>query len=237
MYNAPLRRSQSGEATNVIRNVPPSTSSGFLECQRIGHHQNIEEGIMNHTHFLMLPKLLLGIALCLSTTAALSTEDPASLQKNAIARIEAVIGHFRKTGNFQSRLYDLKIAEQELLSSQNAFARAGKLSEEAHSLVRLGQIQRMRGQWDAAIEYYKKAEVAAVHGKDTAMQAKALTWMALAEISLPDLGAAGEHSAQAVRLSEELPDSKLRFDTLDIAAQAHSTICVWRSSRQITSAN
>ena len=175
---------------------------------------------MNRTHFLKLPNLLLVIALCLSTNAALSTEDPTLLQKNAIVRIEAFIDHFRKTGDRQSRLSDLDRAEQELLSSQNTFEEADKLSEAAQSLVRLGQIQRMRGQWNAAIAYYQKAGDAAVRGKDTSTQAKALSGRAQAEISLPDLGAAEEHSAQAVSLSEGLPDSKLRFDALDIAAQA-----------------
>ena len=81
--------------------------------------------------------------------------DPLAQQQEAIARIDAFIDHFRKTGDYKSRVGDLQRADRELAASVEAFTARKDLASAALSLVRLGQIQRMQGKWEAAIAFYQ----------------------------------------------------------------------------------
>lgn len=82
------------------------------------------------------------VILALPTPAA--EDDATLLQQQAIACIEAAVEHFRKTGDSRSRIADLQQAENELTTSNQAFAARGDWSAVAHGLVWLGQIQRMQ---------------------------------------------------------------------------------------------
>lgn len=156
----------------------------------------------------------------LALSASVAAEDDATLlQQRAIARIEAFIDHFRKTSDFQSRAADLQQAESELIASQQAFAARGDWSAVAHSLMRLGQIQRMQADWESALAYYREAVTTAERANDTAIQARALIGFAQTETQQRDYGSAAVHAAQAITLSEPLADRKLSFDALSIAGQ------------------
>ena len=158
--------------------------------------------------------------LSLVALSALSVADDATLlQQNAIARIEAFVEHFRKTGDFQSRVADLQQAEAELTASNRAFAARGDWSAAAHGLVRLGQIQRMRANWESALAHYRQAEATARRASDAALQARALIGLAQTEAQLRDYGSAAVHAAQAVNLSGPVADKKLLFDALSVAGQ------------------
>ena len=145
--------------------------------------------------------------------------DPLAQQQDAIARIEAFIEYFRKTGDFKSRVGDLQQAERELAASVEAFTDRNDLASAALSLVRLGQIQRMQGKWDVAIAFYQKAESAAVKANHIAYRAKALVGRAQAEAQLRDYGAAAAHAELAVQLSALAEDKRYLFDALDVSAQ------------------
>lgn len=168
-------------------------------------------------------RCLLGLAFVilnmLTLSAPAAENDAALVQQQAIARIEAVVDHFRKTGDFRSRVADLQESESELTTSNQAFAARGDWSAVAHGLVWLGQIQRMRDTWEPALAYYRQAEVTAQRANDIAMQVKALTGIAKAEAALRDYGSAAAHAAQAVKMGEHVEDQKLLFDALSVVGQ------------------
>ena len=125
-----------------------------------------------------LPSLLLFAAL-LTTGALVRAADPAELQRDAIAKIDAVRDHFRKTFDYKSRIADLADAERQLRASVEGFDGRGDLANVALSLIRLGQIQRMQANWEAAGRYYEQAESAARKANHLAHQAKALMGRAM----------------------------------------------------------
>jgi len=158
---------------------------------------------------------------CVMFLAAVTvrSDDAASLQQRAIERIDAYIRHFQKTGDRQTRLRDLQEAEAEIKSSNQSFTAAGELSKLAHGLVRLGQISRLRGEWDAATIYYRQGEAQARNANDLVLQARALTGSALAEVSRRNLGAAAGFASKAVPLAGAGGDAKVLFDALDVTGQ------------------
>ena len=155
----------------------------------------------------------------LALPAPAAEDDVTLLQQRAIARIDAFVEHFRKTGDFQSRVADLQQAESELTASNQAFTAHGNWSAVAQGLVRLGQIQRMRTHWESALTHYRQAESTARRANDAATQARALIGLAQTEAQLRDYGSVAAHAAQAVNLSEPLADRKLLFDALSVAGQ------------------
>ena len=163
---------------------------------------------------------LVFVALSILALSAPAAEDNATLlQQQAITRINAVVDHFLKTGDFRSRIADLQQAESELTTSNQAFAVRGDWSALAQGLVRLGQARQMQGNWESALAYYRQAETTARRANDTAMQIKALTGIAKVEAALRDYGSAAAHAAQAVNLGEHVEDGKLLFDALSMVGQ------------------
>lgn len=176
----------------------------------------MEQRYSNHRYLSRLAPVILS----LMTLSAPAAEDNTTLlQQRAIARIDGFVDHFRKTGEFQSRVADLQQAESELTASNQTFSAHGDWSAVAHGLVRLGQIQRMRTHWKSALTRYRQAEATARRASDTAMQARALIGLAQTEAQLRDYGSAAVHAAQAVSLSEPLTDRKLLFDALSVVGQ------------------
>lgn len=163
---------------------------------------------------------LVFVALSILVLSAPAAEDDATLlQQQAITRIDAVVDHFLKTGDFWSRIADLQQAESELTTSNQAFAARGDWSALAQGLFRLGQIQQKQAKWKPALTYYREAEATARRANDAAIQVKALTGVAKAEAALRDYGSAAVHAAQAVKSSEPLADQKLLFDALSVVSE------------------
>ena len=160
----------------------------------------------------------LGLAFCMAG-AAWAADDPLVLQQRAVDRIEAFVDHFRRTGDYRSRIPDLRQAEAELISGNGVLAARGDWAGVAHGLVRLGQIARMQSDWDAAAARYREADATAQRAKDPVLQARALTGFALAEVSRRNLGAAAGYASKAIPLAEAGGDKKYLFDALDVAGQ------------------
>jgi hypothetical protein len=81
--------------------------------------------------------------------------DALALQQQAVKRIDEVIAYYRKTGDFKSRVNELHQAEEELLQSNTLLEERGGEAEVAFNLIRLGAIQRMQSQWQAASTLYQ----------------------------------------------------------------------------------
>ena len=172
---------------------------------------------MRKTSAAILCSLLAGALLAVSFPALAA--DPLLKQRDAIARIDAFIDHFRKTGDYRSRVGELQKAEHELTSSADAFTAQKDWPSLTLSFIKLGQIQRMQGRWDKAIFYYQEAERAARQADHAAYLAKALVGRAQAEAQLREYGAAMAHAEEAVQLSTPLQDKSYLFDALDVSGQ------------------
>lgn len=168
---------------------------------------------------LFLPKLAFMMLSILALSTAAAEDDAILLQQQAIARIDAFVEHFRKTGDFQSRIIDLQQAEKELTASNRTFTARGDWSAVAHGWVRLGQIQRMQADWELALAYYRQAVTVAERADAAAIHARALIGLAQTEAQRRDYGSAAVHAARAIKLSEPLTDRKLLFDALSVAGQ------------------
>jgi CHAT domain-containing protein len=144
--------------------------------------------------------------------------DPLALQKQAAQRIDAFVDHFRRTGEFQSRLSDLARADLELSVSNQALAASGNWSALATGLTKQGSVHRMQGDWANAVTLYQQARAAAERAQDVAKQADALAWGALAEQSRGgrNLGQAAADAAMAVRLAESAGDNDILARALDV---------------------
>lgn len=147
--------------------------------------------------------------------------DAAEQQRDAINHIDSFVDYFRKTGDFKSRVVELTESERKLSATVEMFVGRGDLASAALSLIKLGQIQRMQGKWDAALQYYRQAETTARKAKHAAHQAKALIGQAQSEDGLRDYGSAERHALQAITLATALTDKTFLFDALDIQAQVN----------------
>ncbi len=161
---------------------------------------------------------IVGIIVCSIGTPA-QAADPVWLQQSAIERIDGFIQHFRKTGDFRSRVNELHRAEADLVTSNQAFATRKDWANVAHGLVRLGDIARMQSNWDIAMARYKEAGAAARRARNTVLQARAFLGSARSELSRKNLGAAASHIAKAIPLAEAGGDKKYLFDVLNLAGE------------------
>ena len=141
-----------------------------------------------------LGRLIVFFALVVFASSVQSASDPKQLQDQAIKRIDLFVEHFRKTGDFKTRVADLLLpAQNDLLASHQAFSAQGDLAGAALSLIKLGSIQRMLGQWQPALEVYQAAVKTALAAKHAGHQAEALTGLALAEDSSRNSARARAH--------------------------------------------
>ena len=156
----------------------------------------------------------------LMVTAAAQTAgvqvDALALQKRAVARIDAVVDRFRRTGDTRLQISELMQADAELTVSNRALAGRQDWSALAFGLTKQGHVYRLQAQWQQAIALYKTAEAAASRGRDVVKQSDALAWEALAESSSGNLGNALTNATQAVRLAETTTDSDTRARALDV---------------------
>lgn len=142
--------------------------------------------------------------------------DAGALQKSAIARIDAYIDHFRKTGDLQSMRAELLQADAELTASNRIFAASGDGSALALGLTKQGHIYRMQGQAQNAIGLYTQALQAATAARNSTRQVDALSWRALAESNQRNIGAALADASEAVRLGQGIDDKDVFARALDV---------------------
>ena len=142
------------------------------------------------------------------------------MQKRGIGRLDSFIDNFRKTGDRASLFPELLHAEQELAASLDGFIRMEDRPAAALSLIKLGDVYRMLGKWDAAMDCYRQAYKLAAIAKHAEYQSKALMGMARAEMyGLRNYGDAALHIEEALQLSAGLQDKQYLFDALDYKGQ------------------
>ncbi len=135
-------------------------------------------------------------------------------------RVAIFIDSFRKTGDPRAYLSELQRAEKALDTSYQRFVSRGELTSAAMCLIKLGDTRRMQNQWDAAIEYYRRAETIAKQAHQPTHQARALMNRARAEmLGLVDHKSAGLHLEEAVRLTVAVEDKTHLFDALNFTAE------------------
>ena len=144
--------------------------------------------------------------------------DPLAQQARAVRRLDDFVAHFRRTGDFQSRLPDLAQADSELSSSNRALAATGDWSALATGLIKQGSVRRIQGDWAQAVMLYQQAALAAQRAHSVSQHADALAWGALAESSRANrnLGQAATDAARAVRLAESGGDNDVLARALDV---------------------
>jgi hypothetical protein len=168
--------------------------------------------------------LLIGFAIAVARVDARDArrEDATVLRDRAAATIEAFREHFRRTGDFQSKLPELSAAAAELLASASGLLARGDKTNAAQSLIYFADIKRMQSQWDAALAVYRQAEALARQSQDRALLGKTLIGEARAASSQRDYGAALASGREAVQVTEGLQDKKLRSDSFQVLADTVS---------------
>ena len=165
---------------------------------------------------------LLLLLLCLGTveaTGATGEDEALALQQRAVARIDAAVAHFRKTGKFHPTRLGLKRARDELAASSKAFEARGDWAGAALSQLKLGDLERMSNRWSEAIAFYQQGFALAQRTGHRTYQAKARIGEARAQhTGFNKLGAAGRALAEAIELSKDSTDKRVRFDALDFLA-------------------
>ena len=144
--------------------------------------------------------------------------DPLALQARAVQRLDEFVDHFRRAGEFQSRLQDLAQADAELSLSNQALAARSDWSALATGLIKQGSVHRVQGDWANAVTLYQRAALAAQRANSITKHADALAWGALAESSRSNrnLGQASADATRAVRLAESSGDSDVLARALDV---------------------
>lgn len=163
--------------------------------------------------------LLLGLVWLTTAASAQTAGAPAdalALQKRGIARIDAVVDQFRRTGDTRLSVAELRLAEADLATSNRALAARQQWSALAAGLIKQGHIYRMQAQWQQSIALYQGALEAATRGRDVVRQSDALGWQALAESSSRDLGSASAHATRAVQLAATAGDADVLARALDV---------------------
>jgi CHAT domain-containing protein/tetratricopeptide (TPR) repeat protein len=167
-----------------------------------------------------LGHMIVLFALIVFTSSPHGASDPKQLQDQAIKRIDLFVEHFRKTGDFKTRVAELLApAQNELVSSHQGFNAVGDLSGAALSLIKLGAIQRALSQWQAALEVYQEAVKTARAAKHTAHHADALTGLAMTEDNSRNSASALVHIAEAIELAGSVSDKKYLFEALSVKGE------------------
>jgi len=149
---------------------------------------------------------------------ASAQSDPLELQKRAIARIDAYVDFFRRTGDMRSQLGQLAQADAELTASNRLLVGRGDWTNVAVGMLKQGHVHRMQGQFADAIVFYRAAEQAAIRARNVVHQSDALGWRALAESSQSNIGQALADATESVRLAQGANDTDLLARSLDVLA-------------------
>ena len=130
------------------------------------------------------------LGLLLSAGAARAQGDPLELQKRAVARIDAFVEFFRRTGDMRSQLPVLVQADAELTASNRLLAGRADWTNLAVGLIKQGHLYRFQARWPDAILLYRAAEETARRAGNVVHQSDALAWRALAESSQSNISEA-----------------------------------------------
>lgn len=169
-------------------------------------------------------KVILRLAAVLVVTApvalAYPADDPESLQKQGIQRVDQYIECVHRTGDLVSLIPELHKAQNELTASSRGFLARQDFAGAALSFIKLGDIERLQNHWDSALPLYIRARELAKQANHSGYQAKALTLLTRTEVlGSGDLGAAAEYIAEAIRLATEAGNKDYLFDALDQAGE------------------
>jgi len=156
--------------------------------------------------------------------AASPVQDAATLQKQAIERIQRCIARIRKTGDLQDALKEMRLAEDELSRSYQEFIRRGDNSAASLSLHKAADLQRLQSRWRQADDLYRQAYELARKANHAAYEAKTLIGRArVANYGLKNYDAAIGYLDEAIRLIEQAVDTRDLFDAYDVKSDALSS--------------
>lgn len=146
-------------------------------------------------------------------------DSPPNRLYHAMTLIAQYIDHFRKTGDFKSKLATLQEAEAELLVVNNTLIDTNTLNLAGLSLLKLGDVRRMQSDWRGALKYYEAAEAVAVKDRDSAQETAARIGQAKAENSSHQSVAALGHIERAIELAKRVNDKNNLFEALSIKGE------------------
>jgi CHAT domain-containing protein len=172
----------------------------------------LEAGMDRRQRFTIA--LLLGCCAAFAAAPVRAQGDALDVQARAIARIDAVIDRFRRTGDL--RMSELAQAGADLDASNRVLESRADGSALARGLIKRGHVSRIQTKWQDAIALYERALHTATQVNDVLRQADALTWLAFAQSSSRNYGAASANATRAVRLAEKTSDRDLLADALDV---------------------
>jgi CHAT domain-containing protein len=144
--------------------------------------------------------------------------DPHQLQKSGISRIEHWVDTTRRTGD-ASAVSELVEAQAELQTSFEVFMRSGDASNASLSAIKVGDVKRLRMQWQQAEPDYKTGLNLAQTAKRRDYQTKALTRLAYSELRTGETDAAAGHIREAVQLGSSCGNEDFYFEALDVAGE------------------
>lgn len=161
---------------------------------------------------------LLTLWLGLLTTGApapAQEPDPLALQRQALARLDAYVDHFRKTGDVQTLRPEAVLAAAELVESNRLLRAGGDSPQLALGLFKLGRARRTLGEFAAAESAFEQAQQVAGRLGLGARQASALAGRASTQAARHQYGDAYANAARAVQLAEATQDNDALADALD----------------------
>ncbi len=184
------------------------------------HHPGMIIRSVLISHLFVLP-LLLSLK---APDNVLPIQDAATLQKQAIQRIERCVVQIRKTGSVQSVLGEMQRAEDELTRSYQEFLRRQDNASAALSLHKMADIQRLQAHWQQASGLYQQAYELARKANHTAYQIKSLIGQArVAYQGAKDRNAAISYLDEAIRLSMQNVEKRDLFDVYDLKSAVLSS--------------
>ena len=142
------------------------------------------------------------LLIAVAAPGASAQTDPLVLQQQAVQRLDDVVAHFRRTGEFATRRAEMAQAEAELAQSNRLLAQRGDLPALALGQIKQGTAWRLQGEWQRAVALYRQAAQTAQRAGDAGREADAMSWKALAESSQNHLGQALADAKAALRRAE-----------------------------------
>lgn len=144
------------------------------------------------------------------------SSSPASHLYHAMSLVTLFIDHFRRTGDRTSRLALLDSAGAELLDAYQALESGKDFDLASLSLIKLGEVLRLRGAWEPAIQLYEKADALARRERNAAREAAARVGLARTKLlGTRDLEGAVRDIEHAISLYERRDDTSALFNALD----------------------
>lgn len=180
---------------------------------------------MNKRNFIVASARGLACFLALaSNLPALDQHDDraSGLQSDAVARIARWRNYVRRTGDAQSTISELSMAQAELNAALNRFLQIKDYADAAWSAINLAEILRSTNQFEQAIPIYRQAIGLAQTARRPDYETKALARLAYAAMSVKQLDAASDHAQKAVSLGPNCGNPDFYFDALLTAAEVET---------------